>query len=669
MLFSFLLLLLAQPVLPELISQKSKYDVGLDWLRKDSVELALQYWYSAKFDLHEEIDPKIGIHFAHVVTEKELKRFYPQASEMFYWALESEKNPHDYEPLYEFLYATTIPILKESDLEILDKAYRSKSPVLLELLKRYWIAEDPTPSTKSNERLLEHLGRIHLTNNYLALEPRGDISYSGDPRAETILKHGLPTERIQGSFSLDDLKIRAWIEQILEIQDLRAGGSPPGGGGGGGRSVDPVDAISRYSRSLFNYPNYEVWFYDAIRDEAGSYIPIMFGQSTEDNTFRRITGMQELVPKTAYRSREFQTGIRDLTPGILLQLSFYEQVASLHPSFARSFMDFESTLYSAGGINNDVGRQFARQQSNEYRNVAQSIPEETSSENDLETIKIQIKDFQLLDVEGNPEAILVMESNVAYPFLEDVTVYETQFEHYQLIHNITVRGPAFDTLFFQRYVVPTQQLVPFLLEDGARPQSVYNIQNVTGVDLSYKASTELLNVEDTSLQPKNELYPAFVRAVGHQEFAISKPLKVEKDQPLLGDLMLGFNLRDSEERFPFDISLSNAFSIQENPVLHFEVYNLSAGQNSEGHHYSTTVSVFKYGGLFDWFKSKAKISTRLDYKPTQNVDRQTMVLDSPALKQAGDYVILVEVVDENTGRKTSKDIRLTFYEGNINFDQ
>lgn len=98
--------------------------------------------------------------------------------------------------------------------------YLTSSPEKVEEWKRkFWIEQDPTPSTELNERRLEHYRRVFLATEIFT-DKRLDLAGAGTDRGNATIKFGLPDKKY---YDLGGLLTGGWIiwEYHLPHQSFR----------------------------------------------------------------------------------------------------------------------------------------------------------------------------------------------------------------------------------------------------------------------------------------------------------------------------------------------------------------------------------------------------------------------------------------------------------------
>lgn len=649
------------------------YEKGLQKLSNGDVNGALQIWYQAKLGESTQESVAVGIHFSEVVVREKKQDFYEPATEMYYWALENASQRVWNEDLAKYVFDSTVPTIEKEFVESFKKAFKNKNPAFFSLIKQYWISQDPTLSSLANERLLEQIFRvIQIKETFTNPDDNRLFTFIGGDRSQLFLKYGPPSRRVINRFDLDVPQLSAWAEDLYNNQTFGSAeaflsGDPESIADRQFTKAKRIRWLTDLSKTFFNHPQYEIWLYKSLSEPGEEEKMFMFGKSTEDADFRQLNAIEDMVPNAAYRSREQLTGIRFLTPGILLQLMYYEQLAALHSYFGRSLSDFEMSLFTTGGIVGDAGRQFAHRNEAEYRFQLVQLPAEDSIVQDsLSGIQFRIKDFQLLDDKGRPESLVVFESDFVYALMSDAISNGEAFDNYYFTQHVFATREFRDTLHFKTNVLAPEDFVSLIGQMNFKPYSLFYIPNLKSEKVQYRASSELINLYSENLKPKASFFPSSIRAVQSNVFEVSDPLPDKKDDLLMSDLILGTQINNSDDRIPFNLSFDNIFFSSEDPVLHFEVYHLSHDEANASRSYTATISIGEYGGLFGRRIKDSNVNISLDLKSSYNYDRQTISLQSPMLKEPGRYSIMVSVEDKNSGKKANRRVNLTIVSGSEN---
>ncbi len=73
-------------------------------------------------------------------------------------------------------------------------------------LKRFWLSQDPTPATLTNERLVEHYERLLYAREHLSYP--GSLGY--DDRGKIYIKYGPPDETVEDGINFNTLPFTTW---------------------------------------------------------------------------------------------------------------------------------------------------------------------------------------------------------------------------------------------------------------------------------------------------------------------------------------------------------------------------------------------------------------------------------------------------------------------------
>jgi GWxTD domain-containing protein len=121
---------------------------------------------------------KAMVHLSEIYLETDRNE---EATEMYYSGIVKLRDPKTWEDVYEELEILLSPEEREHLIQL---PFSEKG----ELVRRYWKQNDPTPTTKLNERLVEHFHRVKFARiNY----PDGIPPYFDD-RGKIYVKYGTP---------------------------------------------------------------------------------------------------------------------------------------------------------------------------------------------------------------------------------------------------------------------------------------------------------------------------------------------------------------------------------------------------------------------------------------------------------------------------------------------
>lgn len=284
------------------------YERGMALKAQGDWQGALSTWQRARRET-DGYDPRIGIAFIETVTEELAFEHYETASEMLLWGF-SGTDIESHRETVAAEVARLLPILPARDTAEWNRRLESGDPGLLREIKRFWIEKDPTPSTDTNERLLEHWERIAYARDHFARNRSSP--YGTDDRGTIYVRFGPPDKEQAGVMNVEfELQIRAR------------------------RFVDR-DVLRRYDAA----PSYEIWAYNDLNPEDVTWY--LFGNENGSGPFRLLEGPWDLISDAARSA-----GSRQRTPGQIraahyMELFYYSELAHVGGPFAQRFSELES---------------------------------------------------------------------------------------------------------------------------------------------------------------------------------------------------------------------------------------------------------------------------------------------------------------------------------------
>jgi GWxTD domain-containing protein len=307
------------------------FDVGLRIRDAGDWRQALEVWESAWDSLSFEgaYDPRIGIAYLETVTSNAHKPGYELGSEMYLWGLSTDELDRYAEALAEEV-ARIEPLLGDDDKGRLPVLLEDRNPLLSYELKRFWIELDPTPSTRYNERLIEHWERIAYARDRYT-NGRYTV-YDTDDRGEYYVRYGPPHKREAGTMGSRESELQFWI-----------------------RDLDDRNQLRRYDKS----PSYEVWVYEQINDD--ELVFLLFGQKDGSGRYQLLDGPADLIAPEAYSASTRRYTPGGIRAGFFLELFYYSEISSIGGPWGARFDELnrawgwnQSEAMLRGGIGPDL---------------------------------------------------------------------------------------------------------------------------------------------------------------------------------------------------------------------------------------------------------------------------------------------------------------------------
>lgn len=345
-LFAFLFIPMGSPNLPAsdpTIDPTRYYELGKERYDAGEWQEALRIWMTAITDTNfVNPDPRLGIKFIELITDKELSAMYKSASLLYLWGMTAtELNPYHSE--MELEVERIKPLLTEDRYRDWRNKLRAGDASLYADIRAFWLAMDPTPMQQPNERLLEHWERIaysrkHFTKNFSS-------AYGTDDRGLIYVRYGMPDRQHGGFLMPEDTEVRS---KLVELNAMTPAVRQQG--------LETVFAQQQGNaiRSMFQPSEYEVWIYNLIdRKGTGTFI---FGTPGDGGRYGLRRSMDEFIPRNAFRTPIQSPGndnYNQMVAGNLIELGIYRELAAVDPYFANTFVDLERnwSQYTSGAVN------------------------------------------------------------------------------------------------------------------------------------------------------------------------------------------------------------------------------------------------------------------------------------------------------------------------------
>ncbi len=329
------------------------YERGMDLKAQGAWEGALELWEEATDFFTAPPDPRISFAFLEITVENENEERYGLASEMLLWGLSGlDYPPHLRAPVIEEL-DRILPLMEEEDVESWTALRDSSTQKIARELKRFWIENDPTPTSILNERLIEHWERIIYARSEFKYSL--DSPYGTDDRGTVWVKFGPPDRTKTGMMGATEMELKIRIPSDIQARE----------------------AVRRYDTN----PQYEVWVYDDLNNQGFTYF--LFGNEGGQGRFKLVDGIRDLIP-IASRSRSSSR----YTPGgvpaaYYLELFYYETLSDVGGYFGRRFAELDELWNQYTTELNREGRNLVSPSENTLRSYSQryQLQDRTDPEN------------------------------------------------------------------------------------------------------------------------------------------------------------------------------------------------------------------------------------------------------------------------------------------------
>lgn len=642
------------------VSADSLIRLGTEAKKEGRYEKALSYWLEARSQRNTP-DLSLATRYIRLATEQEMEPHYRAGWALYVWGLTADNVSANREAIERELRSLE-PLVNDSLRERWRGMLEKDNPGLFLELRAWWNAQDPTPSTPYNERVVEHHRRIaHARDKYSF---GSDSTGSADDRAASYIRYGTPDRTYSG---------RLWIRGPEVCQVLKA------------RMIyftATVDCNSRSVRQMRDYiqelmqnPRYEIWVYDTKdRHEEMEYnLVLLFGEEGDSGQFRRLQTIDDLIPSRAF----YHTGrssYQGITPGIVIQWLYYRQLSSVDPYFSDAFNQLELRfMRDQSPENRYLGVQMRQENTARRERYEENVPHHFSTYvHHLPDIPVEVHQYRMLDEANRPVFATFMNSRPQKAFLDDflanrdsmasdsgmpVGNEENQREmlqSYRLYHGVELRNAKGERLTGERYQ-------PVLMIDGNNvdfpSRSVFTVPSAPG-QIEQLFYAELRNRHPKSRPEWRSPLPDQIRGLGRLTVPQPEPLENERSELQMSDLILGYGKTDSasaESFLPFIVSNDREIPKGETLALHFEIYHLQ--RNDQGLTDFTVDYEILPLNFLGWAREgKDDLSLTLFFEQRRTRFEEDLEIEASGL-EPGRYVLRLEARDQVSGNRAYREVK------------
>jgi len=627
---------------PPLLAQENAidfYEQGLAQKQAGAWKKALEIWAAGRRALNQEgrTDPRLGIAFIELATQKQAKEYYAAACQIYLWGF-SEKNFLNYKKEVQQEIERIAPLLSAKRYADWSLSLSQNDFSLGNAIKGFWIAKDPTPRTEINERLLEHWERVAYARQHFT--KAANAVYGTDDRGLIYVKFGAPGRSKKGILGTKKDEFRTWI----------AASDAP--------DAANIFEIERQVNSFNTLPEYELWRYASLpTDEPIIYL---FGNKDGTGAFGLRSGIEDFIPARAF-SKTSTRYTNGFLPGAVLQMMFYAEVRTFDPFFERRYRDLESIWAKARADNPFDPRSSVSPNHNTLRGITahyesrdedqvdqkQAPLDRSSYEANLIPINLMPHQTRLLNDKDQPVLVVT-----AFSFLDHLpreNIKEKKTSIYQLTHTLIVRDRHWREM--ARYVdsppVSFDNTSCFMLEHKAA-QAHYTI--------AAEAFGLLDNPHPDTLM---ELPPL---AIGKSTIASPPPLAGDPAKLELSDLVIGVAMPAGVDSALFPFHLIPAGQIWRNEALkcYLEIYHLvlNAEQQAQFVIDFRVTHLERKGGKI---KRKEMMAMSFSFEHPARRAQENFDIDISNLKP-GAYELIAEVTDKISLQKKQRAVTIQMTE-------
>lgn len=634
---------------------------GLEAEAEGDYERALTIWLEAKGRLQAP-SPAIGIHYLRLVTEQGLSDYHEAAWGMYAWGL-TARQVSPYREILEREVESLRPLAEEDRYRRWKLLLERENAGLFRELRRWWDHLDPTPFTSYNERVIEHRQRLaHALRTY----PATTDSTRPDDRGKAWLRYGAPDRTYKGRLWVRPSDVCQVLRMRLTIQ---------------GNFVDcqsgQVRRLRDYILEITSNPRYEIWIYDTRERFDTRYNHLqMFGDRADSDGFGRVESVEDLIPRRAYQVSGRYI-YQDVTPGLIIQWLYYEQLAGIDAHFTDLFssLDFRFMRREEPGNQRHLAMQMSLENQEKARRQNERMPGQFSTHlRNLPHIDVEVHQYRLLDEAGRPVFATFMNSRPQQAFLEDFASnqeallpaslsglrvspdrgeIDRALRSYSLHHGVELRGPDGKRLGGER-------MQPVLILDGE------NIETASGsaftIPWAGEGAGQVFYAELHNRHPDTDPryrspFPDYLRGMGILLRSQPEPLQPDTASLQMGELILGYRMReeaDSSSILPFVAAHDREIPEGEIPAVHFEIYHLQAdGQGISD--FTVDYEILPVNFLGWTRENQDDIGLTLFFEHDRRRFTENLEIEASGL-DPGRYVLRLQVTDRNSGRQAYREV-------------
>lgn len=656
--------------------QSSAYQQGLEQLYRGDVDEALTFW-ETHYSEESLVDARIGFEYVRIVTEQNFIERFEKATEMYYSALLNGRGGNSRIAVRQEIERLK-PIVGDGIYRQWTHWWEDQEAKLGSDIRGYWIRLDPTPAHVVNERLIEHWQRIAEARDRFT--KNSSTIYGTDERALIFVRYGEPDRVQSGLLTLQDMNIKKWLEQQI-IRRQRSTTAE-------NENLEYDDKrLPQFQEQTLEfilyenhrYPEYEIWFYDDITVNSESTVPFIFGTNIHNDQFEMLRTIEEFIPERAYSTRLFEE--RDmvqftrtgLTPALMLQMLYYEQLSNIDPFFEQRLNSLrDMVLEQEREVYGGLDAEFRKESAELIQQQELHAPRQLSTiESKIPSVPVSVYQYRFLDEDLTPVLVTFTESDPREAFMIDftrnrvdtVSLNEIQraqditniLPQYKLHHSLQTYNTNWE-LTDRKTAEPgfTIQRNPF--QAGA--STVFRSEHTHRAQRS--ASAEIINTDETTRGPAFDTpYPEFIRGLGSVHYREPAPLSTNPDSLQVADLVLGYGIDaenvSEEDIFPFYVANNQTIPWQETLALHFEVYNLEV-QPSGFSRFELTYRILPVDESGKVLTDQTEFILTLNFTTDENRLVENLEIETADL-MPGLYELRVRITDVNTGQQLDRHTR------------
>jgi len=645
---SLLLVLLASApshACDSLVDPNRYYELGKERQNAGDWQEALRIWMTAITDSNfVDPDPRLGISFIQLITEKELKNMYKSASLLYLWGMTAtELKPFATD--IELEVERIKPLISEDRYRDWRNRLRNDDSTIYSEIRSFWLSVDPTPMQQPNERLLEHWERISYARKMYT--KNFSSAYETDDRGLIFVRYGKPDRQHGGFLMPEDTEVRSKLVELNSMTpEIRQQG------------LESIFAQQQANamRAMFQPSEYEVWIYNLIdKKGTGTFI---FGTPGDGGRFGLRRSMDEFIPRNAFRTPIQSPGsdnYNQMVAGNLIELGIYRDLAAVDPYFATTFVDLERTWsqYTSGAVSAESYKNISMNTTaaNRLRDN-QNMLNQSRSDFDKKYVPLDndINIYRVLN-DNQPAYIIVNNTDPSLATAVDsrqMNNTETS-RSYALRDAIAVFDENWKVLSYieENPTLRLESSTMTVYADNSTfliPDNISSIKNIRFSSELYRLGTQQMFRSDEN---------AVVIGASNIELNLLQPLKTNSFE--VSDIMLIDPIIESPgTRSQYKVLPGNSIRPRGSLGMYFEVYN--APENVEGFRdYTVRYTILESSKLRKGGKQRVQISA--SFRSDGPFGSEMLEIDTSKLK-AGSYVCRLDF-ESTIGEKIVREFNFT----------
>lgn len=611
---------------PQSIKYRDFYTEGVKQRESGNWKEALNIWLVAKDTLlsHGTYDPRIGIAFIELVTQKKAKEYYPIASKMYLWGF-SDNNLEQYKEEVQKEVERIAPLLDKKEYSNWEKYLENHDATLFSKIRSFWAQKDPAPTTEINERLIEHWQRIaHIRNKF-----RTDSTnvFGTDDRGLIFVKYGEPNIIYQDKLGIDQFELMRWVDDFLIRQE-----------------------IQRYN----TLPEFEIWLYVTINSDESTIF--LFGKRAGMGKFALRAGIEDFIPDRAFR-RSSATNTRGILPGFMLQIQYYGELINFDRFYLDRYRELEtiwSNARAAGRIspNYDVLRGLL----GHYRGIDKDNAKQKYLPLDqsdyvlsLDPMDLLYKRIRILFLENKP-MLFVMAASAAHSDIEDkkITFFrkQTKSRRYKMKHFLIVYDKNWNEIYRT-------------MEDPSEKSINTSLFMVPQLDANYHymvvAERTISSIKESNIPESDMPDTSRIIGIGKATLQDRTPLTIDTKTLEVSDLILGVKTPaglDTTFSYPFPVVPRDRIRKTKPLHVYLEIYHLLLGSNKQANfRINSRIKKIKRKGKID--ENKEMLSKSFDFKSSESTTKKTLEIDISNLT-SGQYELELKIIDKISSQEKKR---------------